>query len=41
MADFKLYKVYLAVKNKATINTSTSSRPIVVEDQPITNNDEW
>ena len=32
MADSKLYKVYLVVKNKATMNTSTSSRPLIVED---------
>ena len=40
MTDSKLYKVYLVVKNKATMNTSTSSRPLIVEDQPITNNNE-
>ena len=35
MADSKLCEVYLAVKNKATINTSSSSRPIVVKEDPI------
>ena len=35
IADSKLYKVYLAVKNKATINTSSSSRPIVVKEDSI------
>ena len=32
IADSKLCKVYLVVKNKATMNTSTSSRPLIVED---------
>ena len=35
MADSKLCEVYLAVKNKAIINTSSSSRPIVVEEDHI------